>query len=352
MRWYQCNMARKYKNNICEENGKFYGMIKIKGEQRQFLCHGATTRKQAQAIVDAEKFKLRQQQAGLIKREANCPLNKLMQLYKDYNKINNKDQGHSDSKINSVYSFFGKSKNILEIKKSDIEKYRQHLIDRNLAHSTVNKYVSLLRKAFNLGIDDGIIEKNPCSGIRKLKENNEVIRYLTIEEEKRLFEELPSHIKPIVITALQTGLRRSNILHLRWEQIDFEFNFIEIVKQENKGHKSIKIPLSPVLKNILLKIGIKESGYIFINPETGEPYNTIRKAFNNACNRAKIKCFRFHDLRHTVATRLVERGVDIKTIQEILAHSSIITTQRYLHTKGSNKINAINLLSTYTDITN
>ena len=86
--------------------------------------------------------------------------------------------------------------------------------------------------------------------VSTLTENNYKIRYLTAEEETRLFKELPEYLKPIVICALQTGLRKSNILNLKWEQIDFDFKFIEILKQQNKGKKIIKIPISDKLMQV------------------------------------------------------------------------------------------------------
>ena len=136
-------------------------------------------------------------------------------------------------------------------------------------------------------------------------------------------------------------------MNLKWESIDLKYGFIEILKQENKGHKKIQIPLSNKFKEELEKIGIKKSGYVFINPDTQKPYTTIKTGFNRALQRAGIENFRFHDLRHTVGTRLVASGADLQTVKEILAHSDIKTTQRYTHPVKENLKKAIDILDKF-----
>ena len=148
--------------------------------------------------------------------------------------------------------------------------------------------------------------------------------------------ELPNYLKPIVICALSTGLRLSNVLNIKWESIDFENNFIEILKQDNKGHIKIQLPISNKFKLVLDEIGIKQEGYIFISHRTKTKFKKINNGFKEACNRAGIKNFRFHDLRHTVATRLVAKGADLGTVREYLGHSSLAMTQRYSHPTPEN----------------
>ena len=92
---------------------------------------------------------------------------------------------------------------------------------------------------------------------------------------------------------------------------------------------------------------IKSSEYVFINPLTNLPYVDFRKAWKKALKAANIKNFRFHDLRHTVATRLVEKGIDLIVVQELLGHSNITTTQRYAHPVPERKQQAINILNNY-----
>ena len=199
-------------------------------------------------------------------------------------------------------------------------------------------------KMFNIAIENDRIEKNPVKRNTKFPVKNCKVRYLTEDEEKRLFEHLQEEIKPIVITALNTGLRKQNILDLKWENINFDFGYIEIL--ENKGNKHLKIPMTETLKTLFK--GMKhESEYIFLNPQTKEPYKDFRRLWNKAKADAVIENFRFHDLTHTVATRLAKNNIPITTIKEILAHSDVSTTMRYSHAVSSDEIKAIDVLNSY-----
>ena len=93
----------------------------------------------------------------------------------------------------------------------------------------------------------------------------------------------------------------------------------------------------------------KTNEYVFVNNQTGKPYTTIQKAFGTVIRKANIKNFRFHDLRHTVATRLATKGIDLTVVQEILGHSKITTTQRYAHPVPQRKLEAIDILNNYTN---
>jgi len=189
------------------------------------------------------------------------------------------------------------------------------------------------------------IEKNPCSDVKKLKVDNQKIRFLTKEEENRLFEAIGEHwIKPIIITALQTAMRKSEILNLQFSCVNFTQRYIDLLK--TKSGKPRQIPMSDKLFEVLNnQQRIKE--YVFINPITKNRHGNINDIFPEFLKKANIQNFVFHDLRHTAATRMVESGIDLVVVKEILGHSDIKTTMIYAHPVPERKLKAIKALNDY-----
>lgn len=327
-------------------NNKWYALFMINGERKHMLCAGATTKLEAERIENAFKYRLQQEQNGIMpKEEIRVPFRRITALYEDYSKINKKSWRTDISRTKVIEKYFGVNTLVHTIRPADIEEFKKYLMeDLGRSKATVNRYIEQLSTTLNIAVSNRYIKESPMKGVKKFRCEHHTIRYLTREEEVELYKHLPEYLKLIVTVALHTGLRRGNILELRWEQINFDYRFIEVLK--NKGNKRIQIPLSETLYNEFIKIRQKE-GYIFVNPETGLPYQDIKKAFNSAKERAGIKNFRFHDLRHTVATRLVEKGIDLAVVQDLLAHSNIQTTMRYAHPVPKRKLEAIQALDMY-----
>lgn len=330
-----------------KKNGKWYYKFQINGERKHGLCHGANDIKQAKAIEDIEKFKLRQQQGGIIARDLkNIPLNKITNIYLEYSKINKKSYNTDVSRARLINGYFGDHKLIKDIKPENIERFKTYLLSLGRSKVTVNRYLEQLSCMFNMAVDNQYLLQNPCKNVRKFPSQNYSIRYLTNDEEKRLYEHLPVRLIPIVTIALHTGLRKGNILNLKWEQINFDFRFIEIL--ENKGNKHIILPMNEIVYELLKELREQSiSEYLFINPQTNLPYTDISNAWENTLRKAGISNLRFHDLRHTVGTRLAKENVPINVIKEILAHSDIKTTMRYVHCTDGAKLNALSKLHSY-----
>ena len=333
---------------ITKKNGKYYSRFQINGERHHYLCSGATSMKEAEKMESAFKYKLMQQQIGIIPREEKkVRLKTLADLYEKYSEVNKLSHGKNNfTKV--ILEFFGDGEDVNKIKACKIEDFKKHLKDnRKNSNSTINKYISALSKMYNLGIENKIIKDNPVREVKKLREENHKIRFLTKEKEIRLFKAIDSsfpYLRPLVVCALQTGMRRGEIFNLKWSNIDFEYGFIELL--QTKSGKARKIPLSDSLSKELNKLP-QESDYVFINKQTGLPYTDIHKSFTTVLKEANIENFRFHDLRHSVATRLVEKNIDLVVVKEILGHSKIDTTMRYAHAVPKRKIEAINVLNSY-----
>jgi integrase len=186
-----------------------------------------------------------------------------------------------------------------------------------------------------------VLGYNPVSQSGLLEVHNQVERILTPEEEERLLACSPPHLRSIIIAALNTGMRKGEILSLRWGNVDLENNVITLEYTNTKSKKARRIPINSKLRKLLLEQKLKSGGNenAFLNSE-GNPYkrhDSMKGAFERACKRANISGLRFHDLRHTAATRMIESDVHIEKVSKILGHSTIQMTMRYAHPEDSLK---------------
>lgn len=185
------------------------------------------------------------------------------------------------------------------------------------------------------------LEKVPT--IKCPKPKNKRIRWITQEEAQKLIAELPEYLKPVVIFALQTGLRRSNIVDLEWEQIDMQRKVCWIHPEDAKAGKAIGVPLNDTACEVLRNQIGKNSLWVFVHDKESTKNDGTKakagrklsvcanKAFYSALKRAGIENFRFHDLRHTWASWLVQAGTPLSALQEMGGWESIEMVRRYAH---------------------
>ena len=156
-----------------------------------------------------------------------------------------------------------------------------------------------------------------------------------------------AHLRPIVILAVYTGMRKSEILSLTWPQVDFTRNVIHLIT--TKSGKARSVPMSELVRSELLnlKAESKHSEFIFVSVRTGRALGWIKRGFVSACKDAGIENLHFHDLRHTASTRLADDGVDPLTIAQILGHSDLRMTARYTHATDHSLRRAVEGLAEY-----
>lgn len=245
---------------------------------------------------------------------------------------------------NSMKPFF-RNVFLADIKPLNVQEFVRARLEEGVTKTTVNRGLQILKRMFNLASDWGYASENPVTKVRLFSEKgNKKERILAADEDRALMESCPEHLRSIVITALNSGMRRGEILKLRWAAVNFDKRIVRV--EETKSGEPRKVDMNAVLFEFLRRQRILNPAgdYVFTNPDTGKPYVEVGKAFRAACRRAGIKGLRFHDLRHTFASRLIAAGADIITVRDLLGHSSVKLTERYTHSNGEQKRRAVDLL--------
>ncbi len=243
-----------------------------------------------------------------------------------------------------------------------VEQYQAKRIKLGRKPATVNKELAILKHMLHKATEWGMVSEEAVKGALKVKllaENNRRLRFLSKEECRKLIEacihldregkdgkKLPkvSHLKPMVVTALNTGMRRGEIFGLTWDRVDLKHGFLLLDTSKNGERR--EIPINATLRAQFEELALRNvDGHRFVfHEKDGQPFGSVKRSFKSACDAAKIKDFHFHDLRHTFASQLVMAGVDITTVKELLGHKDIKMTLRYAHLAPSHKVKALEVL--------
>lgn len=313
--------------------------------KRKRECIGPS-KELARAVLTKRKVQVRENRFLDVKREKKVRFGEMATLYlESYSKPNKRSWQRDELSIKHLNAFLG-SKHLHEITVLDIENYK---VERSgkVAPATVNRELACLKHIYTKAIEWGKTDASPASRVKKFREENQRVRYLEEEEIERLYGACPVHLKPIAAVALNTGMRRGEILTLKWADVNLRTKVITVLNSKN-GEKR-EVPINEDLARILFRVPKNsKSPYVFCKDD-GTPYGSVKVSFNSALGRAKIKNFRFHDLRHTFASRLVMRGVDLKTVQELLGHKDMTMTLRYSHLSPDHKRAAVEKLSSQMD---
>lgn len=247
---------------------------------------------------------------------------------------------------------------LYKVSKKQIQEYIQKRTEE-VEPATVNHEMKRLRHMMNKAVEWGYLKENPCKGIKNLKEPPGRIRYLTPEELEKLLtycdpssllanphnkgrvfsKLLCAFLKPIVLIGIHTGLRRGEILSLKWKDIDFKERRILI--ETTKNNERRVVPINDALYGVFKSLPV-HLGTDLVFPEVTGLQLTV--AFRRACERAGIKDFKFHDLRHTFASYLTMGGVNLRTVQTLLGHKDLRMTMRYSHLSPEHLREAVSTL--------
>lgn len=205
------------------------------------------------------------------------------------------------------------------------------------APATIKNELVCLNHAINLAVKEWQwMRYNPIAGVKMPVVANKIDRWLDDAEEQVLFASMDDRpwLAEVVTFALNTGVRQGGIINLKWSDVDLFRRTAIIHKKSRMSKATYTIPLNDTSMDLLKAKSkvVNMSGYVF--SQVGNEQLTkreVQRQFVTACKRAKVNAFRFHDLRHTFATRLVQAGVDLYTVSKLLGHASIKETERYAH---------------------
>jgi len=325
----------------------FYKFI-ISGKQYHKSVPEATSMRDAEKAETILKAQILQGKYDLAEGKGEMFFDKLVAVFVKYGEINRIGWHNDKYTVEEIKNFFS-GKKLKDITPFMIEKYRLYRRNKGIANATINRNVSIISKMFNIAIDNGWTNDNPCTAkkVKPLRVENKVERFLFPEEEEALINSCikeDTYLRPIIITLLHTAMRKGECLSLKWsENIDFKQKSITLYK--TKSGKMRRIPMSNTVYNELIKLyNNRKSDYVFTNPITNNRYENIKKGFKRVCERAGIKNLTPHCLRHSAATKMVFAGIDLAVVQEILGHADIATTMRYSHPVPERKVQAIQAL--------
>jgi integrase len=310
-------------------------------------CHrstGTRDRKLAEKIYDILKGRIAMGQwAPEEQQDRNYTFHELADKYLDWCKGRQRSWRVKYYITKMLCARFGQFY-LSEITNATVEQLQSEYLDQGKTPAYVNKITNVFKHMFTKAYDWEMIPEDVLKRLRKakpLKGENKRLRFLSKEEIHQLVSACEPYLKSIVITALNTGMRKSEILNLRWDQVDFRHGFILLDKTKNGERR--EIPINQTLRETLQALPRRlDIPYVFYNPKTGKPYTKdLKRSFQTALRKAGIKDFHFHDLRHTFASQLVMAGVDITTVKDLLGHKTLTMTLRYAHLAPSHKVEAV-----------
>lgn len=241
--------------------------------------------------------------------------------------------------------------NLDAISRTDVLAFQVRKLEEGLANGTVYRVMVLLRHALKLAIEWEVpgMASNPCSKVPLPKVSNERQRFLKSEEAQRLLVAVRAssnpHLEAIVTFLLLTGARKRECLDAKWEHIQGDQRrwFIPITKTGQPRHVVLSDGALLLLRRQQLKTA--KSVWIFPNPATGKPFQSVYNAWDTARKEAGLADVRMHDLRHSFASFLINDGRTLYEVQQLLGHRNSAMTQRYAHLANETLVDASNSAS-------
>ena len=308
---------------------------------RHALRLGASiSRSVAKELASVNRASILRGEHGIGKKKRDVPFDEARKRFEAWAVANKKPgtaQAYKECMRRLSESFSGKR--LSDVSPFLVEKHKQRRIQAG-ARVRANRELATLKAVFNRCREWKLFEgDNPVASVNMVKEPRQRLRFLEREEEARLLAECPEPLRTLVLVGTNCGLRlKSEALTLRWADVDMGRRTLTVAAAYAKSGMSRTVSLNSVILDALNRLP-KRSEFVFAKPN-GKPYHAIR-GFREACGRAELINVTPHSTRHTFATRLVENGVDLRTVQELGGWATLSLVQRYAHVSPSRKAEAV-----------
>ena len=269
------------------------------------LQESFATLEMAEAYLRKKKIEIDENRHLDVKRESTYTLKQFKERYLQWcEDIRQKTAYDKGVYFKPILAHFGEDVLLARITRADIEEYQAKRLAlpgvrrRTIKPATVNREIATLKHMFSKAVEWKQVEISPARGIKMLKEINRRLRYLTAEECKTLLDACPTPtLRQVVELAINTGMRKGEILNLKWENVNLKDRYIELTIQKN-GERST-VPLNQTVVDLLRSIPRRlDSDYVFTGKNPGEPYYDLKRQFEDAIKAAKLDGVTFHTLRH------------------------------------------------------
>jgi len=314
-------------------------------EGKRHVNTAGESRKDAEILLGKKRAEVRENKYFDVKKENAVTFEEFADRY--YNShclANNKNLKFAEYNIKVLKQHFGKKLvreitlsmiNDFKVKKAEEIKLRQpkDKKEEDISYATVNRNLAFLRAILYYAKADGLIQNHPMHRKIKFYKEKMRVRFLEVSELEKLVSNCPENLKPLVVTAVNTGMRKGELLGLKWQDVDFQHDIIYLHKTKN-GEKR-EVSMNAIVKATLIATPKRENDSLIFDK------TNLRKDFLKAVESSGIINFHFHDIRHTAASHMVMSGVDLNTVREVLGHKSMAMTLRYAHLSPSYKMRAV-----------
>lgn len=290
---------------------------------------GGSTKAQAVALLAKRKVEVYDGQHFPDKKRLNLTVSALRDLWLSH-AVNKRSFAADKRRFEAIVDHFGASTQLTGIRPADIERFQGMMAvritrrKRPTAPATVNRHLALLRAALRYAVNNQYLHRNPMVGIKMLAEHNQRDRICSPEEYALLCAGANPKLKLAIVIGFFTGMRLGEITGLGWKDIDLQRRVVCLQPGTTKSGHGRLIPLGPEVVTALAGEARRLDGRLF-----DVDRRTLSPAFARLCRKLGVLGLRFHDLRHTAATRLRRGGADLFTIAAITGHKDLASLRRY-----------------------